>query len=134
MAIKHSESHPVRTDEDVVTARRIVRQKAIELQFRLVDQTKIVTATSELARNTIIHGKGGEMTLEILSENGREGLRLVFVDNGPGIANLELALTDGYSTGSGMGLGLSGSKRLMSEFAIETEVGKGTKVAVIRWK
>jgi len=134
VAIKHTESHPLRTDEDVVIARRVVRQKSIELQFRLVEQTKIVTATSELARNTIIHGMGGKMTVEVVSEDGRDGLRLVFEDTGPGIPNLELALTDGYSTGSGMGLGLSGSKRLMSEFAIETEVGKGTKIAVIRWK
>lgn len=134
MAIKHTESHPLRTDEDIVTARRVVRQKALELQFRLVDQTKIVTATSELARNTIIHGLGGEMTIEVLSESGRDGMRLIFRDSGPGIPNLELALTDGYSTGSGMGMGLSGSKRLMNEFAIETEVGRGTKISVIRWK
>jgi len=134
VTIKHGESHPLRTDEDVVAARRIVRQKAIDLQFRLVEQTKIVTATSELARNTIIHGMGGEMTIQILSENGRDGLRLIFVDTGPGIPNLELAMTDGYSTGSGMGLGLSGSKRLMSDFAIESEVGKGTRITVIRWK
>jgi serine/threonine-protein kinase RsbT len=134
VVVLHRESHPLKTDEDVVAARRIVREKSIALKFRLVDQTRIVTATSELARNAIIYGLGGEMVLEILDDDGREGLRLSFIDQGPGIADVELALTDGFTSGSGMGLGLSGSKRLMNEFEIDTAVGRGTKVTVVRWK
>jgi serine/threonine-protein kinase RsbT len=125
---------PLRTDEDVVRARQLTRQLAIELGFSLVDQTKIVTAASELARNTVLHGGGGDMKLEMLDEGPRRGLRLTFEDRGPGIADLELALKDGYTTGSGLGLGLSGSRRLMSEFAISSQPGQGTRITTVRWK
>lgn len=115
-------------------ARQKVRQWAIELHFSLVDQTKLVTAASELARNTLNYGGGGEMTIEIINSGTRSGLRLTFEDHGPGIADIDQALRDGFTTGSGMGLGLGGSKRLVNEFSIESEVGKGTKVTVARWK
>jgi len=107
---------------------------AAELKFSLVDQTKFVTATSELARNTLEHGGGGLMTAEVVENGLRKGIRLTFTDSGPGIANIELALKDGYSTGGGMGLGLSGSKRLVNEFYINSELGRGTVVTIIRWK
>jgi len=124
----------LQSSNDVVLARQKVRQWAIELRFSLVDQTKLVTAASELARNALDHGKGGAMTMEVLSMNGKSGLRLVFEDHGPGIADIEQALKDGFTTGSGMGLGLGGSKRLVNEFCIESEIGKGTKVTITRWK
>ena len=111
-----------------------MRQWAIGLRFSLVDQTKLVTAASELARNALDHGKGGAMTIEELSNGAKAGLRLIFEDHGPGIANIEQALTDGFTSGSGMGLGLGGSKRLVNEFSIESEVGKGTRITVIRWR
>lgn len=117
-----------------MTARQKVRQWATELRFTLVDQTKLITAASELARNALEHGKGGAMSIEIVSNNGKSGLRLIFEDQGPGIADLEQALKDGFTSGSGMGLGLGGSKRLVNDFSIESQVGKGTKVTVIRWK
>lgn len=118
----------------MVLARQKVRQRTVELKFSLVDQTKLVTAASELARNVFVHGQGGSMAIELLSNGTKEGLRLIFEDQGPGISDIEQALTDGFSTGSGMGLGLGGSKRLVNEFSIESEVGKGTRVAVVRWK
>jgi serine/threonine-protein kinase RsbT len=124
----------LQSSNDVVLARQKVRQWATELRFSLVDQTKLVTAASELARNALDHGKGGAMTMEVLSMNGKSGLRLVFEDHGPGIADIEQALKDGFTTGSGMGLGLGGSKRLVNEFGIESEIGKGTKVTITRWK
>jgi serine/threonine-protein kinase RsbT len=124
----------LQSSNDVVLARQKVRQWATELRFSLVDQTKLVTAASELARNALDHGKGGAMTMEVLSMNGKSGLRLVFEDHGPGIADIEQALKDGFTTGSGMGLGLGGSKRLVNEFCIESEIGKGTKVTITRWK
>jgi serine/threonine-protein kinase RsbT len=124
----------LKNSNDVVLARQKVRQWATELRFGLVDQTKLVTAASELARNALEHGKGGVMILESLSNGAKSGLRLVFDDQGPGIPDLELALKDGYTTGSGLGLGLSGSKRLVNEFSIESTVGKGTKVTVVRWR
>ena len=99
-----------------------------------MDQTKIVTAASELARNTLEHGKGGKLTLQVLDDVTRKGLKLLFEDNGPGIADLQAALRDGFTTGGGMGLGLGGSKRLVNDFSLESEVGKGTKVTVVRWK
>ena len=111
-----------------------MRQRAVELGFNLVDQTKIVTAASELARNTLQYGGGGTVRLESLQEGARRGLRLVFEDRGPGIPNLELAMRDGYTTGSGLGLGLSGAKRLSNEFAIESRVGEGTRVTIVRWR
>jgi serine/threonine-protein kinase RsbT len=132
-SLKH-EILPIRTSSDVVVARQKVREWALELKFTIVDQTKIVTAASELARNTLEHGKGGKVTLEVLEDITRKGLKLLFEDNGPGIPDLSAALRDGFTTGGGMGLGLGGSKRLVNDFAVESEVGKGTKVTVIRWK
>jgi serine/threonine-protein kinase RsbT len=125
---------PLKTSNDVVLARQRVRQWAIELKFTLVDQTKLVTAASELARNALDHGKGGAMTIEQVGGGGRVGLKLIFEDQGPGIADLEMALKDGFTTGHGMGLGLGGSKRLVNEFSVESTPGKGTRVMVIRWK
>ena len=125
---------PIKTSSDVVFARQKVRQWAIDLRFSLVDQTKLVTAASELARNTLDYGKGGHMVIETLEAGIKTGLRLTFEDQGPGIPDIELALKDGFTSGSGMGLGLGGSKRLVNEFAIESVVGKGTKITVIRWK
>lgn len=133
MAIIASEILPVRTEPDVVSVRRRVREVSAKLGFSLVDQTKIITAASELARNTIIYGGGGTMVVESL--NGpRVGLKLTFVDQGPGIADLQMALRDGYTTGSGLGLGLGGAKRLVNDFDIESRVGAGTKVTITRWK
>ncbi len=119
---------------DVVLVRQRVRQLAQELRFSLVDQTKIVTAASELARNTLEHGKGGTCRIGVLEELPRTGLRLTFEDRGPGIPDVELALRDGYTTGGGLGLGLGGARRLANEFSIESTVGKGTRVTVIRWR
>lgn len=129
-----SETLPIQTSYDVVVARQKVREWALELKFTIVDQTKIVTAASELARNTLEHGKGGKLTLQVLDDVTRKGLKLLFEDNGPGIADLQAALRDGFTTGGGMGLGLGGSKRLVNDFSLESEVGKGTKVTVVRWK
>jgi serine/threonine-protein kinase RsbT len=128
------ETLPIRTSSDVVVARQKVREWALELKFTIVDQTKIVTAASELARNTLDHGKGGKVTLDIVDDTKRKGLRLSFEDQGPGIPDLAAALRDGFTTGGGMGLGLGGSKRLVNDFDLESEVGKGTKVTVVRWK
>lgn len=133
MALLFSETLPIKAEGDVVTARRRVREWSAQLGFSLVDQTKVVTAASELARNTIIHGGGGQMVAEAL--NGpRTGLRLTFEDNGPGIPDIELALRDGFTTGSGLGLGLGGAKRLANEFELASRVGEGTKVTITRWK
>ena len=134
MNVLKREVSPLKSSSDVVLARQKVRQWAVELQFSLVDQTKLVTAASELARNALDHGKGGTMAIEALSNGVRSGLRLSFEDQGPGIADIEQALKDGFTSGSGMGLGLGGSKRLVNEFSIESEVGKGTRVTVVRWK
>lgn len=128
------ETVPVKSDSDVVSVRQRVRAWAIEMKFSLVDQTKIVTAASELARNTLEHGKGGELELAVVENGIRKGLRLTFSDKGPGIADVKQALTDGFTTGHGMGLGLGGSKRLMNEFEIDSKPGSGTTVTVIRWK
>lgn len=128
------DTQPIRSSSDVVVARQKVRQWAIELKFTLVDQTKLVTAASELARNTLDHGKGGDMCMEMVEEVPKMGLKLTFEDKGPGISDIEKALRDGFTTGNGMGLGLGGSKRLVSEFHIESQPGKGTRVTVIRWK
>lgn len=124
---------PIRSGADIVVVRQQVRAWAVELRLSLVDQTKIVTAASELARNTLEHGKGGEVRLELVERPPRRGLRLVFEDRGPGIPDVELALRDGYTTGEGLGLGLGGAKRLVNEFEIETRVGSGTRVTVTRW-
>jgi serine/threonine-protein kinase RsbT len=126
--------HPIRSQEDVVRVRQSTRERAIAQGFSLVDQTKIVTAASELARNTLTHGGGGEVTIEVLSEGVRKGVRLVFTDNGPGIADLDLALKDGFTTGTGLGLGLSGARRLCNEFSIQSKPGEGTRVAITRWR
>jgi serine/threonine-protein kinase RsbT len=133
MAVVSSESIPVASEPDVVVVRRRVRETASTIGLSLVDQTKVVTAASELARNTLIYGGGGTMQLESL--NGpRLGIRLTFQDKGTGIAGIELALRDGFTTGSGLGLGLGGTKRLVNEFQIESRVGEGTKVVITRWK
>jgi serine/threonine-protein kinase RsbT len=134
MNVLKRDTQPLRNSNDVVLARQKVRQWAIELRFSLVDQTKLVTAASELARNALDHGKGGAMAIESLANGSKAGLRLTFEDQGPGIPDIQQALKDGFTTGSGMGLGLGGSKRLVNEFSIESEVDKGTKVTVIRWK
>jgi serine/threonine-protein kinase RsbT len=134
MPVLKSETIPVRAESDVVAVRQAVRKWAAELGFSLVDQTKIVTAASELARNTLIHGGGGLARLEAMNEGARKGLRLTFEDQGPGIPDLDLALKDGYTTGGGLGLGLSGSKRLMSDFEVASRVGEGTRVTVAKWK
>jgi len=125
---------PLRGDEDVVGLRKQVRERAVAIGLSLVDQTKLVTAASELGRNTIKYGGGGACHLDKLADGFRNGIGLLFVDNGPGIPDLELALRDGYTTGGGLGLGLSGSKRLVDEFEIDTRVGEGTAVAVVKWK
>jgi serine/threonine-protein kinase RsbT len=133
MTVVSTENVPVASEPDVVTVRRRVREVSATLGFTLVDQTKVVTAASELARNTLIHGGGGQ--LQIATLNGpRVGLRLTFEDQGRGIPDIQLALRDGFTTGSGLGLGLGGAKRLVNEFDISSEVGKGTKITVIRWK
>ena len=124
----------VRSQEDVVLVRQAVRNLAVIAGFSLVDQTKVVTAASELARNTFVHGGGGTVLLERLDVGSRRGIRLIFEDAGPGIPNIDQALRDGYTTGHGLGLGLGGAKRLASEFAIESELGKGTRVVLTRWK
>lgn len=134
MPISKHETLPIQVETDVVQARQLVRKWALELKFSLVDQTKFVTATSELARNTLIYGGGGTMRIEVVEAGVRQGLRLTFEDQGPGIADLDLALKDGYTTGGGMGLGLSGSKRLVNEFELVSTVGEGTRVTVTRWK
>jgi len=129
-----SESISVTVASDVVILRQKVRAWTTELKFSLVDQTKMITASSELARNTVDHGGGGTCLMEIVSNGARTGLRLTFEDHGPGIPDIDLALKDGYTTGAGMGLGLSGSKRLVNEFQIASKVGEGTRICVIRWK
>jgi serine/threonine-protein kinase RsbT len=134
MADEKTRTLPIRTQSDVVLVRQAVRDWSKELGFSLVDQTKIVTAASELARNTLDYGGGGELILTKLQEGFRKGLRLAFADQGPGIADLSLALKDGYTTGGGLGLGLSGAKRLMNDFEIISKVGEGTTVTVTRWK
>jgi serine/threonine-protein kinase RsbT len=128
-----SETLPIKSQEDVVLVRQAVRSRAAQAGMNLVDQTKIVTAASELGRNTLIYGGGGTVRIELLREERRAGLRLTFEDQGPGIANVEQALRDGYTTGTGLGLGLGGARRLSSEFDISSEPGKGTRVTIVRW-
>jgi serine/threonine-protein kinase RsbT len=128
-----TESLPIASSDDVVLVRQRVRELAVLLGFRLVDQTKLVTAASELARNTLQHGGGGGVTIVPLAAGTRKGLRLVFEDEGPGITDIERALTDGFTTGGGLGLGLGGSKRLCNEFSIESQPGCGTRVTIARW-
>jgi serine/threonine-protein kinase RsbT len=133
MRLARQEVLPIRTSADIVGVRQKVRAWAAELRFSLVDQTKLVTAASELARNTLEHGKGGEVRLEMLEDAPRRGLRLVFEDQGPGIPDVALALKDGYTTGGGLGLGLGGAKRLVNEFQIDSTPGQGTRVVAVRW-
>ena len=125
---------PIRSSDDVVKVRQQVRARAVEAGFSLVDQTKIVTAASELARNTLDYGGGGRVHVDTLQNGVRRGVRLTFEDEGPGIADLALALTDGYTSGSGLGLGLSGARRLSNEFDIHSVVGEGTRVMIARWR
>lgn len=134
MAPAPEETIGIHSDEDVVHVRQVTRQWAVALGFSLVDQTKIVTAASELARNTLIHGGGGTTRLEELTDGGRRGLRLTFEDKGPGIADVSQALRDGYTSGSGLGLGLGGARRLSSTFDITSAPGQGTRVCITRWK
>lgn len=125
---------PLAHQGDVVAVRQSTRSYAVEIGLTIIDQTKIVTAASELARNTVVHGGGGKVTLEIIKESSRQGLRLVFEDSGPGIPDLERAMQDGYTSSGGLGLGLGGSKRLCNDFSIESRVGVGTRVMIARWK
>jgi serine/threonine-protein kinase RsbT len=125
---------PLRSDEDVVGLRKHVRERAVAIALSLVDQTKLVTAASELARNTIKYGGGGEVILDALEDGFKHGVGLIFIDNGPGIPDLDQALRDGFTTGGGLGLGLGGSKRLVDEFEIDTRPGEGTAVSVVKWK
>jgi serine/threonine-protein kinase RsbT len=124
---------PLRSEHDIVLARQLVRKLTQELSFSLVDQTKMVTAASELARNALVYGRGGSMHWEILHREPLRGLKLLFADEGPGIADLDLAMKDGWTSGSGLGMGLSGSRRLVNEFSIDTRVGAGTRVTIVRW-
>jgi serine/threonine-protein kinase RsbT len=134
MIVVRSDTLPIKTSDDVVRVRQEARTRAVEIGLGLVDQTKIVTAASELARNTVDYGGGGTVRVEVLQDGGRKGLRLIFEDQGPGIADIDMALKDGFTTGGGLGLGLSGAKRLSNEFAIESKVGEGTRISITRWK
>jgi len=134
MQVLDSDSLGIRSSEDIVIVRQAVRKKAIGLGLGLVDQTKFVTAASELARNTLDYGGGGTVQIELVQNALKRGIRLVFEDQGPGIADIELALTEGYTSGNGMGLGLSGARRLSNEFEIWSQVGEGTRVSIVRWK
>lgn len=134
MSVLRHETRVIQSSQDVVAVRQLAREWAVSMGFSLVDQTKIVTAASELARNTVLYGGGGRVLLEALNDSDRRGLRLTFEDEGPGIENVELAMKDGYSTGTGLGLGLGGAKRLSNEFDISSRAGHGTRVAITRWK
>ena len=134
LVVEKDETMALRTSDDVVRVRQAVRARAVEAGFGIVDQTKLVTAASEIARNTVDYGGGGTLRIEIVREGIRRGVQLTFSDNGPGIADISTAMTDGYTTGGGLGLGLSGAKRLSSEFSIESSPGKGTTVTLARWK
>lgn len=124
---------PISTDDDVVRVRQLVRSLAVTAKLSLVDQTKLVTAASELARNTLVHGRGGRAEVALVSNGRRDGVRAAFIDQGAGIPDLDLALTDGYTTGGGLGLGLSGARRLVDEFELDSVVGAGTRVTVVKW-
>lgn len=134
MIVAKDENLPIKASDDMVRVRQAVRSHAVAAGFSLVDQTKIVTAASEITRNTIDYGGGGTVRIETLRNGARCGVRLTFSDRGPGIADLDLALTDGYTTGGGLGLGLGGAKRLSNEFTIESKPGAGTKVTLARWR
>ena len=134
MVLLSTDDLPLERDEHIVIVRQTVRQRAVELGFSLVDQTKVVTAASELARNTIQHGGGGSARIETVNDGARRGLRLTFEDRGPGIADVTQAMKDGFTTAGGLGLGLSGAKRLSNEFSIASAVDEGTRVVITRWK
>jgi serine/threonine-protein kinase RsbT len=134
MAVVRTELRSIQATQDVVAVRQAVREWAIKAGFSLVDQTKIVTAASELARNTVIYGGGGTFELQELNDGPRRGLRVVFADQGPGIRDVDAVMKDGYSTGGGLGLGLGGAKRLSNEFEISSSPGAGTRVSITRWK
>jgi serine/threonine-protein kinase RsbT len=134
MATTKTDRVAIRTSEDVVRVRQQTRLAAVAAGLSLVDQTKIITAASELARNTLDHGGGGEASIEVQQDGARSGVKLIFEDSGPGIRDIEQALKDGFTSGSGLGLGLGGARRLSNEFSIESKVGVGTKVTVTRWK
>lgn len=133
MQVERRDEKPLGSQDDIVAARQAVRQWARELDMSLIDQTKVVTAASELGRNTLVHGGGGKLTLEVVAVDARRGLRLTFVDEGPGIPDIERALRDGYTSGSGLGLGLGGSRRLVNDFEIQSSVGRGTRVIIVKW-
>lgn len=134
MIVESDETMPVRTSDDVVRVRQAVRARAVGIGLSLVDQTKIITAASEIARNTVDYGGGGTMRVEVVRNGQRRGVRLTFADQGPGIADLKQAMTDGFTSGHGLGLGLSGARRLVNEFDITSEAGRGTTVTLARWK
>lgn len=134
MSTETSGTLPLTSEQNIVASRQLVRTLCQQLKFSLVDQTKMITAASELSRNTLVHGGGGRMRWEFLESNGRRGLQLHFEDDGPGIADMKLALTDGWTSGGGMGLGLPGSKRLVNDFDIQSASGQGTRVSITRWK
>jgi serine/threonine-protein kinase RsbT len=134
MSVVERSVQSIQSAEDVVRVRQVARERAVAQGFSLVDQTKLVTAASELARNTLEYGGGGEVAIEVLNDGMRKGVRLTFSDQGPGIPNIELALKDGYTTGNGLGLGLSGARRLSNEFEIQSRPGEGTRVAITRWR
>lgn len=132
--ILKSDTKPVRSQADIVYVRSVVREWAVALKFSIIEQTKLITAASELARNCYEYGKGGDMQIEELSDGVRKGLRLTFADQGPGIPDMDLALTDGWTSGGGLGMGLTGTRRLVNEFNIESTVGVGTTVTIVKWK
>ena len=134
MAVLRNETRVIQSSQDVVAVRQLAREWAVSMGFSLVDQTKLVTAASELARNAVLYGGGGRVRLEALNDKDRRGLRLTFEDDGPGIPDVELAMKDGYTTGGGLGLGLSGARRLSNDFRIESTPGKGTRVIITRWR
>lgn len=134
MSAEQYEMLPISAEEDLVRVRRACRELSVQLGFSLVEQTKMITAASELARNTLVFGGGGTVRMEILHDIGRRGLRLIFEDKGPGIADVELAMKDGYTSSGGLGLGLGGSRRLVNEFEISSIPGQGTRVSITRWK
>ena len=134
MSTETSGTLPLASEQNIVASRQLVRTLCLQLKFSLVDQTKMITAASELSRNTLVHGGGGHMRWEFVERNGKRGLQLHFEDQGPGIKDMGLALTDGWTSGGGMGLGLPGSKRLVNDFEIHSEPGLGTRVSITRWK
>ena len=134
MAQSSNGEAPLKSEHDIVLARQLVRKLTQELGFSLVDQTKMVTAASELARNALTYGRGGAMSWEIVQREAYRGLKLLFADEGPGIPNIDLAMTDGWTSGNGLGMGLTGAKRLVNEFALDSKVGGGTRVTIVRWK